>query len=52
MATLFKAQIRQASQKFEDIQDMSDVESILTAYLKYTGTHSLYLVMFRIRDSL
>eukprot|EP00088_Acartia_fossae_P047556 TRINITY_DN5156_c0_g1_i6.p1 TRINITY_DN5156_c0_g1~~TRINITY_DN5156_c0_g1_i6.p1 ORF type:complete len:637 (+),score=133.37 TRINITY_DN5156_c0_g1_i6:49-1959(+) len=32
-----QAQIRQASQKFEDIQDMSDVESILTAYLKYTG---------------
>lgn len=32
-----QAQIRQASQKFEDLQDMSDVESILTAYLKYTG---------------
>lgn len=32
-----QAQIRQASQKFEDIQEMSDVESILTVYLKHTG---------------
>ena len=32
-----QAQIRQAAQKFSDIQAVSEVESILTVYLKDTG---------------